>query len=217
MNDGHPFDPAAALSHLKASDPILGALIVQVGPFTLQPDAAGTLFQALLRSIVHQQLNGRAAATIHQRVSDLLLSHGGVSPEILRVVSDDPLRAAGLSRNKLLALRDLAARCLDGTVPSLEAARRFDDDELVARLTTVRGVGPWTVHMLLIFVLGRPDVMPIGDFAIRSAFKALYRKRREPKPAAILEHARRWRPYRSVASWYLWRSLDATAAPRTGD
>jgi 3-methyladenine DNA glycosylase/8-oxoguanine DNA glycosylase len=105
-------------------------------------------------------------------------------------------------------VRDLAAKCNEGTVPSLKEARALDDDELVSRLTTVRGIGPWTVHMLLIFHLGRPDVMPTGDFAIRLAFQRLYRKRKEPRPDAILRHARRWRPYRSVASWYLWRSLE---------
>ncbi len=110
--------------------------------------------------------------------------------------------------NKLLAVRDLAAKCREGTVPSLKEARKLGDDELVARLTTVRGIGPWTVHMLLIFYLGRPDVMPVGDFAIRLGFKKLYKKRKDPAPEAILKHARRWQPYRSVASWYLWRSLD---------
>jgi 3-methyladenine DNA glycosylase/8-oxoguanine DNA glycosylase len=113
-----------------------------------------------------------------------------------------------LSANKLLAVRDLAAKCTAGTVPSLKAAAKLGDDELVARLTEVRGIGPWTVHMLLIFHLGRPDVMPTGDFAIRLGFKKLYRKRKDPTPEAIIKHARRWQPYRSVASWYLWRSLD---------
>jgi DNA-3-methyladenine glycosylase II len=105
-------------------------------------------------------------------------------------------------------VRDLAAKCREGTVPSLKEARQLRDDELVARLTAVRGIGPWTVHMLLIFYLGRPDVMPVNDFAIRLGFKKLYKKRKDPTPEAILKHARRWQPYRSVASWYLWRSLD---------
>lgn len=203
------FDPAAAVAHLRAGDATLAALIDRIGPFALELQPAASLFEALLRSIVYQQLHGKAAATIHGRVLAGLEQHGVPGPAALGKMSDEELRAAGLSRNKLLAVRDLAAKCLEGTVPSLAAAARLGDDELVARLTAVRGIGPWTVHMLLIFHLGRPDVMPTGDFAIRLGFKKLYRKRKAPKPEAILKHARRWAPYRSVASWYLWRSLDA--------
>jgi 3-methyladenine DNA glycosylase/8-oxoguanine DNA glycosylase len=203
------FDPAAAVAHLRAGDPTLAALIDRVGPFAPELQPAKTLFEALLRSIVYQQLHGKAAATIHGRVLAGLAHHGGPGPAALGKLSDEELRAAGLSRNKLLAVRDLAAKCLAGTVPSLAGAAKLGDDELVTRLTEVRGIGPWTVHMLLIFHLGRPDVMPTGDFAIRLGFQKLYRKRKEPEPAAILKHARRWSPYRSVASWYLWRSLDA--------
>lgn len=203
------FKPALALAHLRAQDPVLGALIDRVGSFTLELKPTETLFAALLRSIVYQQLHGKAAATILGRVLVELEKHGGPTPEAMRHVSDEALRAAGLSRNKLLAARDLAAQCLAGTVPSLAEADKLSDDELVARLTTVRGIGPWTVHMLLIFYLGRPDVLPTGDFAIRLGFKKLYRKRLDPSPAVILKHARAWQPYRSVACWYLWRSLDA--------
>ncbi len=209
MKSKFQFRPAAALAHLRANDPILAALIDRVGPFALELVPADSLFEALLRSIVHQQLHGKAAATIHGRVLAGLKKHGGPVPASLGGLSDTELRGAGLSRNKLLAVRDLAAKCLDGTVPSLADAAKLGDEELVARLTEVRGIGPWTVHMLLIFNLGRPDVMPTGDFAIRLGFQKLYRMRSEPKPEAILRHARRWSPYRSVASWYLWRSLDA--------
>ena len=202
------FDPADALDHLRARDPALGALIGTVGPFTLKLTQADSLFEALLRSIIYQQLHGKAAATIHARVLVELERYGGPIPEALAKTSDASLRGAGLSGNKLLAVRDLAAKCREGTVPSLKAAHGLADEELVTRLTAVRGIGPWTVHMLLIFHLGRPDVMPTGDFAIRLAFKTLYRKRKDPKPKAIILHARRWQPYRSVASWYLWRSLD---------
>jgi 3-methyladenine DNA glycosylase/8-oxoguanine DNA glycosylase len=202
------FDPAVAVAHLCNNDEILGALIERVGPLALKPRPAKSLFEAMLRSIVYQQLHGKAAASIHRRVLTELTRYGGVTPTALARVSDAELRGAGLSGNKLLAVRDLAAKCLDGTVPSLKAAHKLDDDELVERLTLVRGIGPWTVHMLLIFYLGRPDVMPVGDFAIRVGFKKLYKKRKEPTPAAILKHARRWQPYRSAASWYLWRSLD---------
>jgi 3-methyladenine DNA glycosylase/8-oxoguanine DNA glycosylase len=181
-----------------------------VGAYTLRPPGRGDLFGALLRSIIYQQLHGKAAAAIHKRVLALLLPHGGETPAALAQVPDPALRGAGLSANKVLAVRDLARKCLDGTVPTRRDALRLSDDELVARLTAVRGIGPWTVHMLLIFHLGRPDVMPTGDFAIRAAFRKLYRKRKEPTPEIILRHARRWQPYRSVATWYLWRSLDTT-------
>jgi 3-methyladenine DNA glycosylase/8-oxoguanine DNA glycosylase len=202
------FDPAAAVAHLRASDGTLAALIDRVGPFAPELKPAASLFEALLRSIVYQQLHGKAAATIHGRVLAVLDQHGGPTPEAATRATDAALRGAGLSGNKLRAIRDLAARCLDGTVPALPGAHRLGDDELVARLTEVRGIGPWTVHMLLIFHLGRPDVMPTGDFAIRLGFKKLYRKRKDPTPEAILKHTRHWQPYRSVASWYLWRSLD---------
>lgn len=202
------FKPAEALAHLRAGDPVLGALIERIGPFALELKPAESLFEALLRSIIYQQLHGKAAATIHGRVLAELARHGGTTPEALAQLSDAALRGAGLSGNKLLAVRDLAAKCLAGTVPALAETVHLSDEELIARLTAVRGIGPWTVHMLLIFYLGRPDVMPTGDFAIRLGFQKLYRKRQDPKPEAILKHARRWQPYRSVASWYLWRSLD---------
>ena len=202
------FKPAEALAHLRAGDPLLGALIDRIGEFALELKSANSLFEAMLRSIVYQQLHGKAAATIHARVLAELERHGGPTPEALTKASDATLRGAGLSGNKLLAVRDLAAKCMEGTVPSFAEAHKLGDDELVARLTAVRGIGPWTVHMLLIFYLGRPDVMPTGDFAIRLGFKKLYNKRKDPKPEAIIKHASRWRPYRSVASWYLWRSLD---------
>lgn len=203
------FKPATALAHLRSGDPVLGALIDRIGTFDLELKPAASLFEAMLRSIVYQQLHGKAAATIHGRVLAELDRHGGPTPQALIKAADTALRGAGLSRNKLLAVRDLAAKCLEGTVPSLEEeAHQLTDDELVTRLTTVRGIGPWTVHMLLIFYLGRPDVMPTGDFAIRLGFKKLYNKRKDQTPEAIIRHASRWQPYRSVASWYLWRSLD---------
>jgi len=202
------FKPAEALEHLRAGDPLLGALIDRIGEFALELKPANSLFEAMLRSIVYQQLHGKAAATIHARVLTELDRHGGPIPEALTKASDAALRGAGLSGNKLLAVRDLAAKCMEGTVPSFAEAHELTDEELVIRLTAVRGIGPWTVHMLLIFYLGRPDVMPTGDFAIRLGFKKLYNKRKDPKPEAIIKHASRWQPYRSVASWYLWRSLD---------
>lgn len=209
MNSLLQFKSAEALAHLHAQDAILSGLIERIGPFGLTPHPTKNIFDALLRSIVYQQLHGKAAATILGRVHTVLEPHGGPTPAAFSAVSDEALRAAGLSRAKLAAARGLADKCLAGAVPSWQEAKKLTDEELVTRLTAVRGIGPWTVHMLLIFHLGRPDVMPTGDFAIRLAFKKLYRKRTDPTPAAILRHARSWQPYRSVASWYLWRSLDA--------
>ena len=176
------YDPRAAIAHLRAVDPVLGGLMRKVGPFNLKLTPAKSLFEALLRSITYQQLHGKAAATIHGRVLARLAVHGGTTPEATLRATDTALREAGLSGNKLLAIRDLSAKCRAGTVLSLPEARKLGDDELVARLTEVRGIGPWTVHMLLIFTLGRPDVMPTGDFAIRLAFQKLYHKRRSPSP-----------------------------------
>lgn len=200
------YDPVAAVDHLRGSDPVMAALIDRVGPCGLKVEPSKSLFEAMLRSIVYQQLHGSAASAILRRVLEVLKQNGGPTAEALHRSPEEALRGAGLSRNKLLAARDLAAHCLDGIVPTLREANKLSDEELEERLTQVRGIGPWTVHMLLIFHLGRPDVMPTGDFAVRLGFKTVYRKRKDPTPAAILKHARRWQPYRSVASWYLWRS-----------
>lgn len=206
----HSADDNAAVRVLSASDPVLARVIARIGACSLQLDDASELFPALLRSIIFQQLHTKAATAIHARVIALMPNANATA---LQAVHDASLRSAGLSRNKLLALRDLAARTSDGTVPTAAAAAELSDDELIARLTKVRGVGLWTVQMLLIFHLGRPDVMPAGDFGIRKAFSLLYRRGRPVKPEAILRHARRWQPHRSVASWYLWRSLDPVPSP----
>ena len=194
---------------LAATDPVLARLIDRIGPCTLQPKGEPDLFQALLRSIIFQQLHGKAATAIHARVVALMPQS---SAESLHALPDEFLRGAGLSANKLLAVRDLAAKTLDGTVPPITVVAKLSDDALIECLTRVRGIGPWTVQMLMIFYLGRPDVMPASDFGIRKAFSLLYRRGRPVAPAAILRHARRWRPHRSLASWYLWRSLDPELA-----
>jgi 3-methyladenine DNA glycosylase/8-oxoguanine DNA glycosylase len=208
MKPSFQYIPADAIAHLRAGDELLAQAMDRVGPFVLKPRATKSLFEALMRSIVYQQLHGKAAESIHARVLVRLKAHGGPTPAAVMKITDAEMRAAGLSGSKLAAIRDLAAKCLDGTVPTLREAHKLDDAELIARLTAVRGIGPWTVHMLLIFYLGRPDVLPTGDLAIRAAFKRLYNKRKIPSPEALIRHARRWQPYRSVASWYLWRSLD---------
>jgi len=209
MKPRFAFDPEKAVAHLLASDETFGKLINRIGPFTLELMPESSMFEALLRSIIYQQLHGKAAGAIHNRVLAALSQHGGVEAKKKTKISDAILREAGLSANKLLAMRDLALKCDDKTIPTFEEAHKFSDDELVMRLTAVRGIGAWTVHMVLIFHMGRPNVLPTGDFAIRQAFKKLYGKRKDPTHDAIIKQARRWQPYRSVASWYLWRSIES--------
>lgn len=207
MTPALPADVEAAVIALAAADPVLGAVIRRLGPCDIQATRRVDLFDALLHSIIYQQLHGKAAAAIHSRVL-ALLPRKKANVAAFELLTDEALRAAGLSANKLRAIRDLARKTLDGTIPSAKLVASLSDEELIARLTEVRGIGAWTVHMLMIFHLGRPDVMPTGDFAIRKAFSLLYRKGKPVTPEAILRHAKRWRPHRSVASWYLWRSLD---------
>ena len=203
------FDAAEAVSHLRAADPALARLIDEVGPFRMELKRTPSIFVALTESIVYQQLTGKAAATIFARVCALFpRAHHGPTPEQLLRVSDDRLRAAGLSRNKLLALRDLARRAVAGEIPTLAQAQKLEDEEIVERLTEVRGIGRWTVEMLLMFRLGRPDVLPVDDYGVRSGFAAAFRKRALPTPKALAKYGARWAPYRTVASWYLWRAAE---------
>lgn len=204
-----PLDPAAALRHLRRVDPELAGVIRRAGACGLEPKLRFSPFEELLEAIVYQQLSGKAAATIHGRVRALYPARRALAPAALLDTPDDALRGAGLSRNKLLAARDLAAKTLEGIVPTAAALRRMPDDEIVSRLTAVRGVGRWTVEMLLIFRLGRPDVLPIHDLGIQKGFRITYRTRQLPKPVRIERYGERWRPFRSVASWYLWRATDA--------
>jgi methylated-DNA-[protein]-cysteine S-methyltransferase len=199
------FDTDAAVAHLRASDRKLAAAIDTVGPCALKLDQAETTFAALAQSIAYQQLTGKAAATIFARVG---AACAPFTPEQMLATSDTALRTAGLSGSKLLALKDLARKSIDGTVPHLGDLHTLKDDEIVERLTAVRGIGRWTVEMLLIFRLGRPDVLPIDDYGVRKGFAKVYRKRDLPKPKDLEKFGERWRPYRSVASWYLWRVLD---------
>jgi 3-methyladenine DNA glycosylase/8-oxoguanine DNA glycosylase len=202
------FDASLAAARLSASDRALARLIQRVGPCTLQPRKMQSPFEALARAIIYQQLSGRAAATIYGRIQDLFPGSARLEPESILAVSDARLRAAGVSRPKVRYLKDLASRSLDGTVPGLRQLRRMDDEQIVERLTSVRGVGRWTVEMLLIFRLGRPDVLPVDDLGIRKGFQRIFRTGELPAPARMHRRAERWRPFRTVASWYLWRSLD---------
>jgi 3-methyladenine DNA glycosylase/8-oxoguanine DNA glycosylase len=207
-SDGLSFDPDVACAHLGQVDPGLGRLIAQVGEFTMRPPPSLSLFGALVRSIAHQQLTGKAAETILGRVNRLFAPRRFPTPRDLLEVSPDRLREAGLSAAKTAALRDLAAKTLDGTVPPLARIRRMDDEEIIATLTQVRGIGRWTVEMLLMFKLGRPDIFPVSDLGMRKGFAITFRKRKLPEAATMNRRAERWRPYRSVASWYLWRAVE---------
>jgi DNA-3-methyladenine glycosylase II len=219
-----PFDPAEAVEHLRAGDAKLGALIDCVGAFTLRLDPLPSPFESLLEAILYQQLHGKAAATIHRRVREYF--GGDPAPQLLLDTPDDVLRAAGVSGNKVRALKDLAARTLDGTVPSHAAIRKMSDAEIVERLTAVRGIGPWTVEMLLIFRMGRPDVFPVTDYGVRKGFALTFQRLPKtraleaadlPKPDVLLKRGKRWAPFRSVASWYLWRACDLAKAVPPND
>jgi methylated-DNA-[protein]-cysteine S-methyltransferase len=215
------FDPAAAVGHLRAADPALARLIDAVGPFGLRPTRTPSLFMALAEAIVYQQLTAKAAATIFARVRALFpRAKDGPTPDSILRASDERLRGAGLSRAKLLALRDLARRTKAGQLPTLAEIQEMPDAAIIECLTEVRGIGRWTAEMLLIFRLGRPDVLPADDYGIRKGF-ALTFPRGGSGPAALptreqLERrGARWRPYRTVASWYLWRALDLAAKNKT--
>lgn len=210
-----PFDPAEALAHLRKSDAKLGALIDRAGAFTLRLDPLPSPFESLLESILYQQLHGKAAAAIHARVRAYY--GGDPAPQLLIDTPDEVLRTAGVSGNKVRALKDLAARTLDGTVPTHAAIKKMSDAEILERLTAVRGIGPWTVEMLLIFRMGRPDVLPTSDYGVRKGYALTFQRVPKtralaaedlPKPEVLLRRGKRWAPFRSVASWYLWRACD---------
>ncbi len=202
------FDPEEAVARLRRADRTLARVIKEAGPFTHRPEKMQSPFQALLRAIVHQQLSGKAANTILQRVTALYPAGSTLKPEAILKTPDAKLRGAGLSRGKVLAVKDLAERVLDGVVPTLARLKKMEDEEIVSRLVQVRGIGRWSVEMLLMFKLGRPDVLPTSDFGVRKGFMLTYGRRDLPTPKELLEHGECWRPFRSVASWYLWRAVD---------
>jgi DNA-3-methyladenine glycosylase II len=201
--------------HLAKADPIMRRLIRAHGPYGLQPRSGRSPFESLACAIAHQQLNGTAANTILGRFVKLFPGRKFPRPEDLASVTDDAVRGAGFSRAKIAALRDLAVKALDGTVPSSRAIQKLNDNEIIARLSEVRGVGQWTVEMLLIFKLGRLDVLPVDDYGVRKGFMLAYRKRTLPKPTALLKHAERWRPYRSIGAWYMWRAIELAKRAET--
>jgi 3-methyladenine DNA glycosylase/8-oxoguanine DNA glycosylase len=203
------FDPAVAVDHLRRRDRVLGRFVGAVGPFALSLDPTQSIFMALAEAIVYQQLTGKAAATIFGRVRALFdESDDGMTAAAIFAVDPERLRGAGLSRAKLLALRDLAQRELAGSILTLSEVHGMDDEAIVERLVAVRGIGRWTAQMLLIFRLGRPDVLPVDDYGIRKGFAAVFRTRELPSRDVVAARGARWAPYRTVASWYLWRAVD---------
>ncbi|MCW1887092.1 DNA-3-methyladenine glycosylase 2 family protein [Luteolibacter flavescens] len=188
------------------------ALIRRVGPCRMEIESTRTPFQSLVNAVAHQQLHGKAAQTILGRFRGLF---GGrfPGPKALATVTDDQLRAVGFSRAKTAAIRDIAEKTLSGVVPGSKAIVELSDEEIIARLTQVRGVGRWTVEMLLIFTLGRPDVWPVDDFGIRAGWKIAYGLDEMPKPKELLALGERFQPHRSVAAWYFWRATDMNRSP----
>ena len=195
-----------ALKHLRHSDPILAAIIDRVGPCRMQ--YSEPTFEALVRSIVYQQLSGKAASTIFGRVAQAV---GEITPERLAAKSPEELRPLGLSGQKAKYILDLAEKTRTGVV-RFQDLPALADDAVIEHLTQVKGVGVWTAHMFLIFALRRPDILPTGDLGIRNAAQRAYGLKEAPKPEKLENLARKWRPYASVASWYLWRSIDGDAA-----
>lgn len=196
-----------AVEALGAADPDLAALMARVGPCGWAAKQVPSMFEAVAVAVVHQQLSGRAAATIEGRVK-ALGSSGFPTPEEVLAWEEGRLRSAGLSGAKTRALQDLAARCLAGSVPTLEEAARLDDEALIAALLPVRGVGRWTVEMVLMFRLGRADVLPVADLGIRKGYQRVFGGAGLPEADVLMARGERWRPWRTVASWYLWRAAD---------
>jgi DNA-3-methyladenine glycosylase II len=206
-----------SLKHLAAVDPVMRRLIQAAGPYTLKPEPWRSPFQSLVQAVAHQQLNGTAADTILTRFKKLFPGRRFPKPADLAKVTDEQIRACGFSFAKIRALRDLAEKTLSGVVPPSRQIVKLSDAEIIERLTQVRGVGRWTVEMLLIFQLGREDVLPAGDFGVRNGFRRAYKKRALPKPKDLLKFGERWRPHATTAAWYLWRAADAARekpAPR---
>ena len=201
-----PFDLRLAMDTLVAKDQKLATLIKETEEFRIEADGSGSPYEILLEAIAYQSISGKAAATIFGRVKALSSTGGIPSPQEMLKLRKPLLRKAGLSGAKVLAMKDLAQKTIDGVVPTLEEAEKLSDEELVERLVSVRGIGAWTVEMFLIFRLGRPDVLPIHDLGVKKGWSITYGKKHMPKPKELLAFGERWRPYRTVASWYMWRA-----------
>ena len=203
-----PFDLRIAKAALAAKDERLARLIEETIEFQIELESMDSPYEALMESITYQSISGKAAATIFARIKALGSNGRAPTPQEMLKLRPQKLRKAGLSGAKVLAMKDLAQKTIDGIVPTLEAARSLSDEELVARLVSVKGIGAWTVEMFLIFRLGRPDVLPIHDYGVQKGFALTYNKPFIPKPRELAEFGERWRPYRSIASWYMWRAVE---------
>ena len=201
-----PFDLRLAMDTLAAKDPLLAELIGETREFRVEKDEAESPYEVLVEAITHQSISGKAAATIFGRVKGLGSNGRIPTPQEMLKLRKPALRKAGLSGAKILAVKDLARKTIEGVVPTLEQAQSLTDEELVKRLVSVRGIGAWTVEMFLIFRLGRPDVLPIHDLGVKKGWSITYGKKHMPKPKELLAFGERWRPYRTVASWYMWRA-----------
>jgi len=201
-----------AIDHVAGTDPRFAALIARCRRFDVVANELVRPFDALAESIAYQQLSGKAAATIWGRVRALYGKRKWLDPAEVLKTPDEKLRGAGLSRSKVAALKDLAAKALDGTVPTRRELVKMSDEEIIERLTKVRGIGRWTVEMLLLFDLGRLDVWPVADYGVQKGFAKTFGRRKLPTPKQFQKIGEKWRPYRSVAAWYFWRALDAPAS-----
>jgi DNA-3-methyladenine glycosylase II len=202
------FDLAEATKHLAERDDCLKRLIAETVPFQMDQDHLQSPYEALLEAIAYQSISGKAAATIYGRIKALSASGRAPTPQEMLKLRKSVLRKAGLSGAKVLAMKDLAKKTIEGIVPTLEQAEKLSDEELIERLVSVRGIGAWTVEMFLIFRLGRPDVLPIHDLGVKKGWSITYGKKHMPKPKELLAFGERWRPYRTVASWYMWRAFE---------
>lgn len=198
-----------AISYLSKKDPIIKSVIKKAGPLALRPDPKRSIFEALVRAIAHQQLHGRAARRILSRFLALFPKQNGFpNPAAVLKIPPKKLRAVGFSNAKVKAIRDIAKKASQGKIPTKKETARMSDEEIVAALLPLRGVGRWTAEMILMFTLGRPDVLPVDDFGIREGFRIAYKKRIQPKPKTLAAYGARWAPYRSIAGLYLWLVAD---------
>jgi DNA-3-methyladenine glycosylase II len=203
-----PFDLDEAVTHLCACDEQLKKLAAELRPFAIDLTNTHSPYEVLIRSITYQSISGKAAATIYGRIKELGENGHPPTPEKMMKLPIAKLRKAGLSRAKAVSMKDLAKKAAAGIVPNHEEALELSDEELVKRLVSVRGIGAWTVEMFLIFRLGRPDVLPIHDLGVKKGWSVVYGKKHMPTPKELLEFGERWRPYRTVASWYMWRAFE---------
>ncbi len=199
-------------THLARTDPVMAGLVAAAGPYRLEPELECTLFRALVRAISHQQLHANAANAILKRFVSSCGQGDFPTPAEVLAAPKRKLRAAGFSLAKIAALKDLAEKTLAGAVPERASLEKSADEEIIERITQVRGIGRWTVEMMLMFQLGRPDVLPADDFGVRNGFRLAYGLRKMPPPRALLAFGERWRPHRSAAAWYLWRAVELSRA-----